>query len=153
MPHGWKRVRVTERILEGQHITGAGRLVDYSNLVKLPHTLFAMPFALVGATLASYGHAVTLRQVLLILTAFAAARFAAMGFNRIADRAFDRRNPRTAGREIPAGKIGVGAATVAVLLAAGLFVLASAMLNPLCLMLSPVALAWILVRTDTPMRG
>jgi 4-hydroxybenzoate polyprenyltransferase len=79
-----------------------------------------------------------------VVVAFTAARFAAMGFNRIADRAFDARNPRTAAREIPAGRISVGAAAIAVLCAATLFVVASAMLNPLCLLLSPLALVWTL---------
>ena len=132
-----------ERLHEGQHITGGGRLVDYSNLVKLPHTLFAMPFALVGATLASYRYAVTLKQVLLILTAFAAARFAAMGFNRIADRAIDAKNPRTRMREIPAGKLSVRQATTSVVVASVAFILCAALLNRICLILAPFALGWV----------
>ena len=132
-----------ERLHEGQHITGAGRLVDYSNLVKLPHTLFAMPFALVGATLASYGHSVTLRQILLILTAFAAARFAAMGFNRIVDRAIDAKNPRTRMREIPAGKLSVRQAATSVVVASVVFILCAAFLNRTCLVLAPFALGWV----------
>lgn len=79
-----------------------------------------------------------------MVVAFTAARFAAMGFNRIADRVFDARNPRTAGREIPAGRIGVPAAIAAVTVAAVLFLFAAWRLNPLCLVLAPVALAWIL---------
>jgi 4-hydroxybenzoate polyprenyltransferase len=129
--------------LEGQHITGTGRLVDYSNLVKLPHTLFAMPFALVGATLASYHSPITLKDVLLILTAFTAARFAAMGFNRIADRAIDARNPRTRMREIPAGKLTVRQATLSVVVAGLVFILCAALLNRTCLVLSPFALGWV----------
>jgi 4-hydroxybenzoate polyprenyltransferase len=129
---------------EGQTFRSASRVVDWINFVKLPHTLFALPFALLGVLAASINTPVTLRTVGWVVVAFVAARFAAMGFNRIADRAFDARNPRTAAREIPSGRIGVTSAAVAVLLAAGLFVLASAMLNPLCLVLSPVALAWIL---------
>ncbi|HEU4558136.1 MAG TPA: UbiA-like polyprenyltransferase [Longimicrobium sp.] len=132
-----------ERLREGQHITGTGRLVDYSNLVKLPHTLFAMPFALVGATLASYGHPVTLKQVLLILTAFAAARFAAMGFNRIVDRTIDAKNPRTMMREIPAGKLSVRQATTSVIVASVVFILCAAFLNRTCLILAPFALGWV----------
>jgi 4-hydroxybenzoate polyprenyltransferase len=134
---------MTQRTLEGQHLEGQGRLVDYSNLVKLPHTVFALPFALVGATLASYHHAVTLRQVLLILTAFTAARFAAMGFNRIVDRAIDAKNPRTRQREIPAGKLSVRQATLAVAGASAVFLACAALLNPLCLTLAPFALGWI----------
>ncbi|HEX6747965.1 MAG TPA: UbiA-like polyprenyltransferase [Longimicrobium sp.] len=129
--------------LEGQHIRGTGRLVDYSNLVKLPHTLFAMPFALVGATLASYHAAITVVDVLLILTAFTAARFAAMGFNRIADRAIDARNPRTQMREIPAGKLTVSQATISVVIASVVFILCAALLNRICLILSPFALGWV----------
>lgn len=129
--------------LEGQHIAGSGRLVDYSNLVKLPHTVFAMPFALVGATLASYRYPVTVTDVALILTAFTAARFAAMGFNRIADRGIDARNPRTRMREIPAGKLSVRQATVSVVLASAVFLACAALLNPLCLALAPVALGWV----------
>jgi 4-hydroxybenzoate polyprenyltransferase len=102
-----------------------------------------MPFALVGATLASYGHSVTLRQVLLILTAFAAARFAAMGFNRIVDREIDARNPRTRLRELPRGAMTVREAWLAVGMASVVFVLAAGRLNRLCLWLSPLALAWV----------
>ena len=134
---------MSDRALEGQHITGRGRLVDYSNLVKLPHTLFAMPFALVGATLASYRFPITVTQVLLILTAFTAARFAAMGFNRIVDRAIDARNPRTKMREIPAGKLSVRQATLSVTLASVVFFVCAGLLNTLCLELAPFALGWV----------
>jgi 4-hydroxybenzoate polyprenyltransferase len=138
----------TQRV-EGQHIAGRGRLVDYSNLVKLPHTVFAMPFALVGATLASYRYPVTVREVALILVAFTAARFAAMGFNRIADRAIDAKNPRTRNREIPAGKLSVREAAVAVVVACAVFVTAAALLNPLCLKLAPLALGMVLLYSYT----
>jgi 4-hydroxybenzoate polyprenyltransferase len=134
---------LTDRALEGQTLRGRGRLVDYSNLVKLPHTVFALPFALVGAVLASYRHAVQVHEVLLILVAFTAARFAAMGFNRIVDRAIDARNPRTRTREIPSGRLSVREAALSVALASGLFLLAAGLLNPLCLALAPFALAWI----------
>jgi 4-hydroxybenzoate polyprenyltransferase len=134
---------MAERLMEGQMIRGHSRWVDYSNLVKLPHTVFALPFALVGATMASYRAPVRVADVLLILLAFTAARFAAMGFNRIADRAIDARNPRTRMREIPAGKLSVGEAAVAVALASAGFILCAALLNPLCLALSPLALGWI----------
>jgi 4-hydroxybenzoate polyprenyltransferase len=135
--------------MEGQHIGGTGRLVDYSNLVKLPHTVFALPFALVGATLASYRFGVTAREVVLILLAFTSARFAAMGFNRIADRAIDARNPRTKMREIPAGKLTVAQATASVVLASAVFITAAAMLNPFCLKLAPFALGWVLFYSYT----
>jgi 4-hydroxybenzoate polyprenyltransferase len=134
---------VTERVAEGQHIRGRGRLVDYSNLVKLPHTVFALPFALVGVTIASYFHWIHIADVALILTAFTSARFAAMGFNRIVDRHIDGRNPRTRMREIPAGKLSVAQAKVSVVVASGVFLLCAGLLNPLCLALAPLALGWV----------
>ena len=140
---------MTTHRLEGQHVAGRGRLVDYSNLVKLPHTIFALPFALVGATLASYDHRVDPWDVLLILAAFTSARFAAMGFNRIVDRAIDARNPRTQMREIPAGKLSVVEAAAAVAGASAVFFFCAAMLNRLCLILAPFALGWILFYSYT----
>jgi 4-hydroxybenzoate polyprenyltransferase len=128
---------------EGQTFFGESRLVRYANFVKLPHTLFALPFALVGVTLASYQSRVRLTQVLWVVIAFTAARFAAMGFNRIADRHLDALNPRTARRELPAGTMRVTEAWMAVVVASLLFVLAAGRLNPLCLALSPLALAWV----------
>lgn len=119
-------------------------LVAYANLVKLPHTVFALPFAMVGVVLASNVMPVTAMQVLWVVVAFTSARFAAMGFNRIADRDVDALNPRTASREIPAGRIGVAAAAGAVTLASALFVVAAWRLNPLCFALSPIALGWVL---------
>ena len=140
---------MSEQILEGQTLRGRGRLVDYSNLVKLPHTLFALPFALVGATLASYRFPVRALDVLWILLAFTAARFAAMGFNRIVDRAIDAQNPRTRGREIPSGKLSVRQASVAVMLASVLFLFSASRLNTLCLVLAPFALGWIFLYSYT----
>lgn len=128
---------------EGQTFAAGSRLATYASFVKLPHTVFALPFALVGVTLASYRHPVTLAMIGWIVVAFTAARFAAMGFNRIVDREFDARNPRTAGREIPRGALGVREAWIAVAISSILFIVAAGELNPLCLMLSPVALAWI----------
>lgn len=134
---------------EGQTLRGSGRLVDYSNLVKLPHTVFALPFALVGATLASYRYPVRAGHVVWILLAFTSARFAAMGFNRIADRTIDAANPRTKGREIPSGKLTVRQAAVAVAVASALFLFSAARLNPLCLFLAPFALGWIFLYSYT----
>lgn len=128
---------------EGQTFTGVSRLVRYANLVKLPHTLFALPFALVGVVLASHGHRVTVAQIAWIVIAFTAARFAAMGFNRIVDREIDARNPRTRMRELPSGALGVVEAGVAVAVASGVFGIAALELNRLCLLLSPLALAWV----------
>ena len=129
---------------EGQTFQGGSRLIRYTNLVKLPHTVFALPFALVGVVLASYEHAVTVRQVLWIVLAFTSARFAAMGFNRIADRHIDARNPRTRMREIPAGAMGVTEASLAVAAASTTFTAAAYALNGLFLLLSPIALVWVL---------
>ena len=99
---------------EGQTFSGASRLIAYANFVKLPHTVFALPFALVGVVLASYRRPLRLADVGWVIVAFTAARFAAMGFNRIVDREFDRRNPRTAMRELPRGVLRVGEAWLAV---------------------------------------
>lgn len=128
---------------EGQTFGGASRLVHYANFVKLPHTVFALPFAFVGATLASYEAPVTLAMVGWIVLAFTSARFAAMGFNRIVDRDVDARNPRTRMREIPRGVLGVREAAAAVVASGLLFVWSSWRLNPLCGKLSPLALAWV----------
>ena len=129
---------------EGQTFVGGSRLVRYVNFVKLPHTVFALPFALVGATLASFTRGVTVARIAWIVLAFTAARFAAMGFNRIVDRHIDGRNPRTARRELPSGLLGVREATLAVIVASAIFVFAAWRLNPLCAVLSPIALGWVL---------
>jgi 4-hydroxybenzoate polyprenyltransferase len=129
---------------EGQTFAGESLIVRYVNLVKLPHTLFALPFALLGVVAASRVAAVTARTVGLVVIAFSAARWAAMGFNRIADLPFDARNPRTMSRELPRGALSIRQAWASVAVAAALFVLASALLNPLCKILSPVALGWVL---------
>jgi 4-hydroxybenzoate polyprenyltransferase len=129
---------------EGQTFAGESLLVRYINFVKLPHTLFALPFALLGVLAASMTAPVSPKVVLLVVIAFSAARWAAMGFNRIADRAFDARNPRTMARELPRGAITLGQAWASVLAASAVFTLAAGALNPVCLLLSPVALAWIL---------
>jgi 4-hydroxybenzoate polyprenyltransferase len=119
------------RLREGQTFGGTSLLVRYINFVKLPHTVFALPFALVGATLASFTRGVTAASLGWVVLAFTAARFAAMGFNRIVDRQIDAKNPRTATREIPAGLLGVREASLAVLIAGLVFVFAAWELNPL----------------------
>ncbi|NJD09547.1 MAG: 4-hydroxybenzoate octaprenyltransferase [Gemmatimonadetes bacterium] len=118
----------------------------FASFVKLPHTFFALPFAGVGAILASHRYLgnVSFAALVWIVVAFTAARFAAMGFNRIADREHDALNPRTAQRELPAGRLTLPQAAGAVVLAAAFFVFAAWQVNPLCGWLSPVALAWIL---------
>jgi 4-hydroxybenzoate polyprenyltransferase len=128
---------------EGQTFAGSARWVRYANFVKLPHTVFALPFALVGVTLASYRADITVGMLGWVILAFTCARFTGMGFNRIVDREIDGRNPRTSMREIPSGVLSVGEASVAVVIASTLFVLSAWSLNPLCAALSPVALAWV----------
>jgi 4-hydroxybenzoate polyprenyltransferase len=128
---------------EGQTLAGTSRLTAYVNFVKLPHTIFALPFALVGVTLASYHAPVTVHAIGWIVLAFTAARFAAMGFNRIVDRQIDANNPRTAMRELPRGVLSVSEASLAVTVASVVFVAAAWQLNTLCFLLSPIALAWV----------
>jgi 4-hydroxybenzoate polyprenyltransferase len=134
---------------ESQTFAGQGLLLRHANLVRLPHTLFALPFALVGVVLASYVAPVTVRAVLWVVVAFTAARFAAMGFNRIVDREIDARNPRTRTREIPSGRMSVREAAVAVTLASIVFLISAWQLNSLCLMLAPLALIWVLFYSYT----
>ncbi len=134
---------------EGQTIAGESRFVRYANFVKLPHTVFALPFALVGVTLASYRAPVSFVLIGWVVLAFTAARFAAMGFNRIVDRVYDAKNPRTAMREIPSGTMTVKEAKALVIAAVLLFELAAWKLNFLCYALSPFALAWVLCYSFT----
>ena len=134
---------------EGQTFRGQGMLMRHANLVRLPHTVFALPFALVGVVLASYVASITLITVVWVVVAFTTARFAAMGFNRIVDREIDARNPRTRSREIPSGTMTVREATVAVVIASVAFIISAWQLNQLCLALSPLALAWVLFYSYT----
>src|SRR6185312_12769069 len=118
---------------EGQTFAHRGsRLLVYANFVKLPHTLFALPFALVGVVLASYRAPVTMAMLGWVVLAFTCARFTAMGFNRIVDREIDARNPRTRQRELPSGALRVTEAVASVVIAALLFVVVAWQLNPLC---------------------
>jgi 4-hydroxybenzoate polyprenyltransferase len=142
--------RSTLAAREGQTFAHGGRRwLVYVNFVKLPHTLFALPFALVGVVLASYRSPVTWPMVGWIVLAFTCARFAAMGFNRIVDREIDARNPRTRQREIPSGVLPVLEAAIAVMIASALFIFAAWRLNPLCGWLSPIALGWVLFYSYT----
>lgn len=136
-------------VREGQTLHGPSRWVTYANFVRLPHTVFLLPFALVGMTLGSYVGPVGVATVCWIVLAFTSARFAAMGFNRIVDREIDARNPRTAGRELPRGALSLGEARLSVGVASVVFVLAASRLNPLCGLLSPLALAWIFAYSYT----
>jgi 4-hydroxybenzoate polyprenyltransferase len=111
-------------------------------MIKFEHSVFALPFALVGALLAARagGGLPSWRQVLWIVVAMVGARSAAMTLNRIADLEYDRRNPRTANRALPAGELSPGFAWMFTLLASAVLVIAAWRLNRLALELSPVAL-------------
>ena len=115
----------------------------FLSLVTFAHTVFALPFALLSAVLAARGWPAG-ATLFWILVAMVGARSAAMAFNRIADRTIDAENARTRTRDIPAGRVSVGAASAFCALSAALFVFAASRLNPLCLALSPVALLVVL---------
>ena len=117
-------------------------------MIKIEHTLFALPFAFLGAVLAANGFP-ALWQIIWIVVAMVGARSAAMAFNRIADRSYDAKNPRTASRALPAGLLSVGFVWVFTIVAAGVFLVAAAMLNRLTLILAPVALASVLLYSFT----
>jgi 4-hydroxybenzoate polyprenyltransferase len=121
------------------------RIATYLSFVRFSHSVFALPFALTGALLALFAHPLPAREVawrvLWIVVAMVAARSAAMGFNRMADAAYDAANPRTAMRELPRGAMTRTEASVFILVSAVVFVVAAAMLGRTCLVLSPIALA------------
>ena len=117
-------------------------------MIKIEHTLFALPFAFLGAVLAANGLP-TLKQVLWITLAMVGARSTAMAFNRIADREYDALNPRTSTRAIPSGLLTVGFVWAFTIVSATLFFIAAAMLNRLTLILAPVALASVLLYSFT----
>jgi 4-hydroxybenzoate polyprenyltransferase len=116
------------------------RLRDWLSLVRFSHSVFALPFALQGAWLAERGSPALATLGWIVLCAVA-ARTAAMGFNRLADREIDARNPRTAGRELPSGRITPRAAAALVAISALVFVGAAFALNRLCGLLSLPVLA------------
>lgn len=120
------------------------KIAVFLEMIKFSHTVFALPFAFTGAVLAARGLP-TASQAFWILMAMVGARTAAMGMNRFIDAEIDARNPRTAGRAIPAGLIGKG--TVAAFIAASILLLlyAAHRLNPLCLSLAPVALFFLVL--------
>ncbi|NLA49010.1 MAG: UbiA family prenyltransferase [Bacteroidales bacterium] len=119
---------------------------NYLSLVRFSHTVFAMPFALIGFTLAISRDSgiFSIRLLLLIILCMILARNAAMGFNRITDRKVDAMNPRTRNREIPSGKISSASASVFVAVNSLLFIIAAGLINRLTLILSPLALLIIL---------
>jgi 4-hydroxybenzoate polyprenyltransferase len=120
-----------------------GRIHTVLEMIKFEHSVFALPFALVGALLAARagGGLPTWRQILWIIVAMVGARSAAMTMNRIADVEYDRRNPRTARRALPAGELSLSFAWAFTALASAVLVIAAWQLNRLALGLSPLALA------------
>ena len=119
------------------------RARTYLSFVRFSHSVFALPFALTGALLASRQHPVTWRHVVWIVVCMVTARSAAMGFNRLVDARFDAGNPRTSSREIPSGRMSTTEAVLFVVVMSAGFVAAAGQLSRLCLLLSPVALAVI----------
>src|SRR5499433_3812789 len=117
-------------------------------MIKIEHTLFALPFAFLGAVLAARGIP-SAWQIVWITVAMVGARSAAMAFNRIVDRAYDARNPRTKMRAIPAGTLSVGFVWMFTIVSAAIFFLAAAMLNRRTLLLSPIALGSVLLYSYT----
>jgi 4-hydroxybenzoate polyprenyltransferase len=115
------------------------RIALYGRMIKFSHSVFALPFALASFALASEGRP-RVASLVWTVVAMVGARSAAMGFNRLADHPLDALNPRTAGRELPRGALSRAQVWLFVAASAAALVLAAAMLNPLCLALSPVAL-------------
>ncbi len=131
-----------------------GKIRVTFEMIKFEHSVFALPFALTGAILAIREEGFARRDQLggklgWIIVAMVAARSAAMAFNRIADAAIDARNPRTRRRAIPAGLLSRAFTWGFVAVSSGVLVMAAARLNPLCLKLSPVALALVLLYSYT----
>ena len=119
------------------------RLKTYSRFVKIEHTLFSFPLLLSGALLAE--EALTWRVLLLILLAGTGARTAALGTNRILDRTIDRRNPRTAGRELPSGQMTLAEALLVTGIGTTVYLAAAFAISPKCLLFSPIPLAIFLL--------
>ncbi len=119
---------------------------NYLSLIKFSHTIFALPFALIGFTLSIKDDLSKFNPLLLVYVVLCMifARSAAMGFNRYIDRKFDAMNPRTKTREVPAGLISANAALAFVIIMSLLFVATTWFINPICFYLSPVALIVVL---------
>ncbi len=117
-------------------------------MIKISHSIFALPFAFTGAILAASGIP-SLKQIFWITVAMVGARSGAMGLNRIIDRKIDSENPRTSNREIPAGKIKVKNAIIFTTVSLFLLIFAAYNLNPLCLKLSPIAISVLFLYSYT----
>lgn len=127
------------------------KLINYSRLVKFEHTIFALPFALTGFFFAMRHDSsnLSIKLLALVLLCMVFARNAAMGFNRYLDREFDKLNPRTAFREIPAGVLEPKSVLLFVILNSLFFIGTTWFINSLCFYLSPVALFVILFYSYT----
>jgi 4-hydroxybenzoate polyprenyltransferase len=127
------------------------KLINYSRLVKFEHTIFALPFALTGFFFAVRQDSsnLSIKLLILVMLCMVFARNAAMGFNRFLDREFDKLNPRTASREIPAGVLEPKSVLLFVILNALFFIATTWFINSLCFYLSPVALFVILFYSYT----
>jgi 4-hydroxybenzoate polyprenyltransferase len=129
--------------LSQQKREGRGnRLKEWTEMVKIEHTVFALPFALSGLLLGS-DRLPTPAVWLWTIIAFAAARAAAMTLNRLIDAGIDAANPRTENRAIPAGRISPATAFIFAVVSFALMIFAAMQLPPLCLTLSPVAVLWL----------
>jgi len=124
------------------------KILALLEMIKFKHTVFAMPFALIGAFLAGRG-VPSFRVFCFVVLAMVGARTCAMGFNRIADRRFDAANPRTAQRALPAGEVSLLESWAMVILSGILFFFACFMLNPMALTIAPFALSLTLVYSLT----
>ena len=125
-------------------LSAIGSVVVFGRMIKLSHSVFALPFAMAGVALAARSHGIEGQQLVWIVIAMVSARSAAMGFNRLADRVMDGKNPRTWDRALPKGRIAPRAVAVIVGACCALFVFSAYQLNELCLKLSPMALLVIL---------
>jgi 4-hydroxybenzoate polyprenyltransferase len=125
-----------------------GKLTTTLAMIRFEHSVFALPFAFLGAFLAARG-VPTAPQILWIVVAMVGARSAAMGFNRLVDRDYDALNPRTSSRALPTGQVSTRFVWLFVLTSAVVFVFSAWMLNPLAFHLSPLALAIVFLYSYT----
>jgi 4-hydroxybenzoate polyprenyltransferase len=127
-------------IAAGEEEATKGRLwekvVTYAHMIKISHTVFALPFGLAALVILSEDHTISAEMIIWVIVAIISARSAAMGFNRVIDASYDGVNPRTTNRHIPSGALSVREATMFGLFSAAVFVGAAAMLSPICLLLS-----------------
>ncbi|HBR21542.1 MAG TPA: 4-hydroxybenzoate octaprenyltransferase [Nitrospiraceae bacterium] len=124
------------------------KIALYLKMIKFSHSIFALPFAFTAALMAASGIP-SLKQIFWIVVAMVSARSGAMGLNRIIDIKIDAANPRTANRELPSGKIKTSNAVLFALISFAVLIFAAYMLNPLCLKLSPIAVAVLFIYSYT----